>query len=47
MKITDKISSMLGREEEEASDIKLRYLSKTDVFCCSPQIIHPDWFLSF
>jgi len=33
MKITDKISSMLGREEEEASDIKLRYLSKTDVFC--------------
>jgi hypothetical protein len=33
MKITDKISFMLGREEEEASDIKLRYLSKTDVFC--------------
>ncbi len=32
MKITENIPSARGREEEDASEIKLHYLSKTDLF---------------
>jgi CRP/FNR family cyclic AMP-dependent transcriptional regulator len=33
MKITDKITSMLRRDEADASQKKLHYLTKTDIFC--------------
>jgi hypothetical protein len=33
MKIPEKIISMLRREEQDAPQTKLHYLTKTDVFC--------------
>jgi CRP/FNR family cyclic AMP-dependent transcriptional regulator len=33
MKITDKITSMFRRDEGDASQKKLHYLTKTDIFC--------------
>src|SRR3989442_12336808 len=33
MKITEKITSMFRRDEENVSQTKLHYLTKTDIFC--------------
>src|SRR5262249_45318849 len=33
MRITEKLTSMLRRDEEDASHVKLHYLTKTDIFC--------------
>ncbi len=33
MRITDKITSMFRRDEDDASHMKLHYLTKTDIFC--------------